>query len=57
MMSSATLRESSEAGLRYQNYTGRFSGDLIITTFSEIDGEGCYQVHAKPELGRLRPLL
>ena len=56
MMSSASLRASNEAGLRYQNYTGRFSGDLIITTFSEIDGEGCYQVHAEPELGTLRLL-
>ncbi len=53
MMSSATLRESNEVGLRYQNYPGRFSGDLIITSFSEIDGEGCYQIHAKPALGEL----
>ncbi len=53
-MSSATLRESNEVGLRYQNYPGRFSGDLIITSFSEIGGEGCYQIHAKPALGELR---
>jgi AraC-like DNA-binding protein len=56
MMSSATLRQSNEAGLRYQNYPGRFSGDLIITSFSEIEGEGCYQIHAKPSLGELRLL-
>lgn len=27
MMSSATLRSASHAGLRYQNYSGRFSGN------------------------------
>ncbi|MGI9293532.1 MAG: AraC family transcriptional regulator [Pseudomonadales bacterium] len=56
MMSSATLRESTDAGLRYQNYSGRFSGNLIITSFSEIEGEGSYQIHAKPSLGELRLL-
>ena len=56
MMSSATLRESTEIGLRYQNYTGRFSGNLIITSFSEIEGEGCYQIHAERTLGELRLL-
>lgn len=56
MMSSATLRESNEVALRYQNYPGRFSGNLIITSFSEINGEGCYQIHAKPALGELRLL-
>ena len=56
MMSSATLRQSNEVGLRYQNYPGRFSGDLIITSFSEIGGEGCYQIHAKPSLRELRLL-
>lgn len=56
MMSSATLREATDAGLRYQNYSGRFSGSLIVTSFSEIESEGCYQVDAKPELGDLRLL-
>lgn len=56
MMSSATLRNSNEAGLRYQNYSGRFSGNLIITSFSEIEGEGCYQIDAKATLGELRLL-
>ena len=56
MMSSATLRASSEAGLKYQNYSGRFSGNLIVTSFSEIQGEACYQIDAKPELKSLRLL-
>jgi AraC-like DNA-binding protein len=56
MMSSATLREASNAGLKYQNYSGRFSGNLIVTSLSEIQGEGCYQIHAKLELGELRLL-
>lgn len=56
MMSSATLREASNAGLKYQNYSGRFSGNLIVTSLSEIQGEGCYQIHAKMELDELRLL-
>lgn len=56
MMSSATLREASNAGLKYQNYSGRFSGNLIVTSLSEIQGQGCYQIHAKLELGDLRLL-
>mgnify|MGYP000371479211 CR=1 FL=1 len=56
MMSSATLREASNAGLKYQNYSGRFSGNSIVTSLSEIQGEGCYQIHAKMELGELRLL-
>lgn len=56
MISSATLREASHVGLKYQNYSGRFSGSLIVTSFSEIQAEGCYQIDAKPELGELRSL-
>lgn len=56
MMSGANLRESSEAGLRYQNYSGRFSGNEIITSFSESAGEGCYEIHAKPTLRDLQLL-
>lgn len=56
MISSATLRESSNAGLKYQNYSGRFSGNLVVTSFSEIQGQGCYQIDAKAELGELRLL-
>lgn len=56
MMSSATLRESTQQGLRYQNYPGRFSGHLIITSFSEIQQQGCYQIEAKQALGELRLL-
>lgn len=53
MMSSATLRESTEAGLRYQNYSGRFSGNEIIITFGESGPEAHYAIHAKPSLGEL----
>lgn len=56
MISSATLREASSAGLKYQNYSGRFSGNLVVTSFSEIQSEGCYQIDAKTELGDLRVL-
>lgn len=56
MMSSATLREATESGLRYQNYSGRFSGNQLITSFSESGGEGYYQIHAKATLGPLRLL-
>ena len=56
MLSSATLREASNAGLKYQNYSGRFSGNLVVTSFSEIQAEGCYQIDAKAELGELRLL-
>lgn len=56
MMSSATLREATNAGLKYQNYSGRFSGSLVVTSFSEIQSEGCYQIDAKAELGGLRLL-
>lgn len=56
MMSSSTLREATEQGLRYQNYPGRFSGNEIITTFSEIDGQGCYQVSVKEGLDEFRLL-
>ena len=56
MISSATLREASNAGLKYQNYSGRFSGNLVVTSFSEIQAEGCYQIDAKAELGELRLL-
>lgn len=56
MMSSATLREATNAGLKYQNYSGRFSGNLVVTSFSEIQSEGCYQIDAKAELGDLRLL-
>ena len=56
MISSATLREASNAGLKYQNYSGRFSGNLLVTSFSEIQREGCYQIDAKAELGDLRLL-
>lgn len=56
MISSATLREASNVGLKYQNYSGRFSGNLIVTSFSEIQSEGCYQIDAKEELGELRVL-
>ncbi|MBH0071433.1 AraC family transcriptional regulator [Pseudoalteromonas sp. NZS127] len=56
MMSSATLRDASHIGLKYQNYSGRFSGNLVVTSFSEIQAEGCYQIDAKTELGELRVL-
>lgn len=56
MMSSATLREATNAGLKYQNYSGRFSGSLVVTSFSEIQAEACYQIDAKSELGELRLL-
>lgn len=56
MISSATLREATNAGLKYQNYSGRFSGNLVVTSFSEIQSEGCYQIDAKTELGDLRLL-
>jgi AraC-like DNA-binding protein len=56
MMSSATLREATNAGLRCQNYSGRFSGNLVVTSFSEIQSEGCYQIDAKQDLGDLRLL-
>lgn len=56
LMSSSTLREATELGLRYQNYPGRFSGNEIITTFSEIDGQGCYQISVKEGLGEFRLL-
>lgn len=56
MMSSATLREATSAGLRYQNYSGRFSGNLVVTSFSEIQSQGCYQIDAKQALGELRLL-
>lgn len=56
MMSSATLRASIEKGLRFQNYPGRFSGFQVVTAFSEIDGQGCFQVHANDNLGDLRLL-
>ena len=56
MISSATLRESSAVGLRYQNYSGRFSGGQIVTSFSELKGEGCYQIQAQASLGELRLL-
>lgn len=56
MISSATLREASNSGLKYQNYSGRFSGNLLVTSFSEIQSEGCYQIDAKEELGSLRLL-
>lgn len=56
MMSSATLRESTKQGLRYQNYPGRFSGHMVITSFSEIQQQGCYQIEAKQQLGELRLL-
>lgn len=56
MMSSASLRDSTAAGLRYQNYSGRFSGNEIITTFTEAGTEGCYAIHAKPSLGKLKLL-
>jgi AraC-like DNA-binding protein len=54
MMSSATLRASIEQGLKYQNYPGRFSGFQLITAFSEINQQGCYQIHAHESLGELR---
>ena len=56
MISSSTLREATNAGLKYQNYSGRFSGNLVVTSFSEIQSEGCYQIDAKAELGKLRLL-
>jgi AraC-like DNA-binding protein len=56
MISSATLRDASHAGLKYQNYSGRFSGSLVVTSFSEIQLQGCYQIDAKTELGDLRLL-
>lgn len=56
MMSSRTLREASHAGLRYQNYPGRFSGRSLVTSFSEIEGQGCYQVQVRDDLGPLRLL-
>ncbi|MEZ5554012.1 AraC family transcriptional regulator ligand-binding domain-containing protein [Haliea sp.] len=57
MMSSATLRESIAHGLRFQNYPGRFSGFQLVTAFSEIEGQGCYQIHAHDSLGDLRLLV
>lgn len=56
MISSATLREATHAGLKYQSYSGRFSGNLVVTSFNEIMAEGCYHIDAKPELGNLRVL-
>ncbi len=56
MMSSATLRQSIQQGLRFQNYPGRFSGFQLITSFSEIDGQGCYQIYARGTLADLRLL-
>jgi AraC-like DNA-binding protein len=55
-MGLATLREATAVGLKYQNYSGRFSGNLVVTSFSEIQSEGCYQVDAKAGLGDLRLL-
>lgn len=57
LMSSSTLREATEVGLRYQNYPGRFSGNEIITTFSELNGHGRYEVSIKEGLGELRLLM
>lgn len=57
MMSSSTLREATEQGLRYQNYPGRFSGSAVITAFSEIDGQGCFDVSVQEDLGELRLLV
>lgn len=56
MLSCSTFREANTTGLKYQNYPGRFSGHSIITTFSEIDGQGCYQVNLNEDLGPLRLL-
>ncbi|MCL5041283.1 MAG: AraC family transcriptional regulator [Gammaproteobacteria bacterium] len=56
MLSCSTFREAINKGLKYQNYPGRFSGHSIITTFSEIGGEGCFQVNIKENLGDLRLL-
>ncbi|MGJ8630701.1 MAG: AraC family transcriptional regulator [Glaciecola sp.] len=56
MLSSASLREASNTGLKYQNYSGRFSGNLVVTTFSEIQAQGCYQINARDALGELRLL-
>ncbi|HEY6611519.1 MAG TPA: AraC family transcriptional regulator, partial [Pseudomonas sp.] len=56
MLSSRTLREASHAGLRYQNYPGRFSGRSLVTSFSEIEGQGCYQIQVRDDLGPLRLL-
>ena len=56
MISSATLREATNEGLRYQNYSGRFSGKLVVTSFSEIQSEGCYQIDTKDDLGDLKLL-
>lgn len=56
MMSCATLRDSINNGLRYQSYPGRFSGNAMITSFSEINGQGCYQVSVREGLGDLRLL-
>ncbi|GAC13986.1 AraC family transcriptional regulator [Aliiglaciecola lipolytica] len=56
MISSASLREASNVGLKYQNYSGRFSGNLVVTSFSEIQSDGCYQIDAKETLADLRVL-
>lgn len=56
MMSSATLRDASHAGLQYQNYSGRFSGNSLVTSFSELHEQGCYQIDTKDNLGELRLL-
>ncbi len=56
IMSCSTLREAVEKGLKYQSYPGRFSGQSIITTFSEIEGLGCFQINVKDDLGDLRLL-
>lgn len=56
IMSCSTLREANEKGLKYQSYPGRFSGQSIITTCSEVDGQGCYQINVKEDLGGLRLL-
>lgn len=56
LISCATFRDAIEKGLKYQSYPGRFSGRSIITTFSEIEGQGCFQINVNEELGSLRLL-
>ena len=56
LMSCSSLREATNAGLKVQNYSGRFSGNLVVTSFSEIQAEGCYQIDAKAGLNELRLL-
>lgn len=54
LLSSRTLRESIAFGLRYQSFTGRFSGRLLFVTFHEDNGTARFCIDTRPGLGELR---